>query len=208
MYQILSLKKSSFIIAWISLLLTHTIFSHKSIFITKEEKSIFTFRKVTRDDLSLLYTWFQEPHVKEWWPVPEKNELFEKFLERIRSKDTIPYLVLLNNNPLGYIQYYYIDRTLEKAGSWFPKELPETTIGMDQFIGDPKFIGKGYGTRFLKEFITFLTTTLEPQTTMIIVDPEPENHAAIRCYEKVGFITYGIFSTPYGESQLMTLQMN
>lgn len=202
-----TIKKSSFIIVWISLLLTHTNFSHESIFITKEEKSMFTFRKVTADDLSLLYNWFQETHVKEWWPIPQKNEFLEKFLERIRSKNTIPYLVLLNNNPLGYIQYYHIDRAIEKAGSWLPKELPETTVGIDQFIGNPEFIGKGYGTRFIKEFISFLTTTLEPQVTTIIVDPEPENRAAIRCYEKVGFTTYGIFTRPYGEFQLMTLNV-
>src|SRR5689334_16383338 len=81
------------------------------------QQSNFSFKRVEQADLPLLFAWFNEPHVKEWWPVPEQYEnFFEQFLKRIRCKDTFPFLVLMNGKPLGYIQYYYIDRTLEKAG--------------------------------------------------------------------------------------------
>ena len=153
----------------------------------RQSEKVFSFKRVTQDDLSLLYKWFQGPHVKQWWPVPEKNEdFFNYFLPKIRSKDTFPFLVLMDNVPMGYIQYYYIDRALDKAGSWLPP-LPASTAGIDQFIGDADHIGKGYGTLLIKDFITYLTTILEPTITTIILDPTPDNHAAIRCYEKVGF---------------------
>ncbi len=163
----------------------------------------FMFRRVTESDLPLLFTWFNEEHVKYWWPVPTQYEnFFESFLARIRSKDTVPFLVFLHDAPLGYIQYYHIDRTLEKAGAWLP-ELPPTTVGIDQFIGDATCIGKGYGTMFIKDFITYLTCTLEPSITTIIVDPDPENKAAIRCYEKVGFEHIGVYEAPWGPAVLM-----
>lgn len=173
-----------------------------------QKNQTFSFERVTATDLPLLLSWFKEPHVQEWWPTPEDNEdFFNQFLIKIRSKDTLPYLVFLNETPIGYIQYYHINRTIEKAGSWLP-ELPATTVGIDQFIGNSQHIGKGYGTQFIKSFITYLTSHLESSITTIIVDPEPENLAAIRCYEKVGFSTVGIYETPYGPALLMRYDIN
>jgi len=165
----------------------------------------FTFKKITEKDLLLLLTWFKEPHVQQWWPTPENDELLEKFLQRIRSKDTFGYLVFFGDVPIGYIQYYYIDHKNEKSGSWLPP-LPETTIGTDQFIGDLEYIGKGYGTLFIKQFIQELKK-IEPMVTTIIVDPDPENVAAIRCYEKVGFVRVGTYDVSRGRHLLMRFDM-
>lgn len=170
-------------------------------YVMKKKIHHFVFKKITEKDLPTLLAWFKEPHVEKWWPTPETDELFVKFLERIRSKDTFGYMVFLGDLPIGYIQYYYIDRTLEKAGSWLPP-LPETTIGTDQFIGDLNYVDKGYGTQFIKQFIHELKT-IEPNITTIIVDPDPENVAAIRCYEKVGFRSLGVYDAPWGPALLM-----
>jgi len=167
----------------------------------KEQKT-FTFKKITQEDVPLLQTWFKEPHVQQWWPIPTEHEVLEHFLKRIRSKDTFGYIVKLDENPIAYIQYYYIDRTQEKAGSWLPTDLPMTTVGTDQFIGDPHYLGKGYGTLFIKEFIKYLTN-IEPTITTIILDPDPANIAAIKCYEKVGFKKVGEFTTAHGSHVLM-----
>jgi RimJ/RimL family protein N-acetyltransferase len=172
------------------------------VFMMKQQQKEFVFKKLTQDDIPLLLKWFKEPHVATWWPTPEKDEdIIEKFLTRIRSKDTFGYIVSTKETPIGYIQYYYIDRKNEKF-SWLPTELPETTIGTDQFIGDKENIGKGYGTRFVKEFIDYLHD-IEPTITTVIVDPEPENHGAIRSYEKVGFKKMGVYTTALGEQALL-----
>ena len=86
-------------------------------------------------------------------------------------------------------------------------ELPSSTVGTDQFIGDLDYIGKGVGTRMIKEFITYLST-IEPKVTTIIVDPEPENRAAIRCYEKVGFKKVGVYELSWGPALLMRYDVN
>lgn len=80
--------------------------------------------------------------------------------------------------------------------------MPQTTVGTDQFIGELNYIGKGYGTLAIKSFILFLGK-INPNITTIIVDPEPNNYAAIRCYEKVGFREIGTFQTSYGPALLM-----
>jgi RimJ/RimL family protein N-acetyltransferase len=161
-----------------------------------------TFKKITDADLPILLTWFKEPHVQKWWPIPTQDEVLAHFLKRIRSKDTFGYLAQLDGNPIGYIQYYYLDTSEAKTGAHLPVELPETSVGTDQFIGDPNYLYKGYGTQFIKAFIDYLRI-IEPQVTTIIVDPEPTNTAAIRCYEKVGFKRVTEYDTPYGRALLM-----
>ena len=160
----------------------------------------FSFKSLTKQDVPLLLTWFKEPHVQKWWPTPKKDEdFFDHFLKRIRSKDTFAYLVLLDNEPIGYIQYYLIDK---QKSSWLPELLPNT-VGTDQFIGKPGLIGKGLGSQFIKEFIETILFT--ENIDAVIVDPDPTNKAAIRCYEKINFTLLGEFQAPWGPAQVMIL---
>ncbi|KKR96628.1 MAG: Aminoglycoside 6'-N-acetyltransferase type Ib-cr, AAC(6')-Ib-cr4 [candidate division TM6 bacterium GW2011_GWE2_41_16] len=167
----------------------------------------FTFTLITQDNFAslqpLLLSWFNMPHVEQWWPVPKDNEaFFESFLKRIRS-DARPYLVLCNSSPIGYIQTYTIDTATTHA--WLPK-LPGTLIGIDQFIGEPDYLHKGFGTLFIKEFIKQLENT--DKNITVIVDPEPINLAAIRCYEKIGFKKIGEYQAPWGPALLMIYNKN
>ena len=161
----------------------------------------FTFRQVTKEDLDVVCPWFKEPHVKQWWPVPlEGEDFFKSFIKRIRM-GTVPYIVLLDNKPIAYIQTYPISQQRDEKKSWLPL-LPDNTIGTDQFIGPSDYVGKGFGALMLKEFITYLRTN-NTNITTIVVDPDPANQAAIKCYEKVGFKKIGEFQAPWGRALLM-----
>lgn len=158
----------------------------------------FTFKPVEEHDLQLLFKWFREPHVEKWWPIPkEKEDFFNSFLKRIRSTKISSYIILLNDKPIGYIQSYPVDRSKE---TWLP-ELPGNTIGIDQFIGEKDYIGKGLGTLFIKEFVRL--QQINRSISGVIVDPEPDNIAAIRCYEKVGFIKMGEYRRSSGSAALV-----
>ena len=87
-----------------------------------QPEKVITFKKATQDDAPLIYSWFEHPHVKTWWPLPE-NETLESFTTRIRSKDTFAYVVLCDNKPIGYIQYYIVDKATDKTGAWLPEFL-------------------------------------------------------------------------------------
>jgi RimJ/RimL family protein N-acetyltransferase len=163
----------------------------------------FTFKLVEEKDLPLLLTWFKQPHVDQWWPVPAEHEdFFNAFLKRIRS-GTVPYLVLCDDKPIGYVQRYIIDRAGKH--SWLP-EISGNVVGTDQFIGEPEYLAKGFGPLMIKVFIDYFVAQ-DPTITIIIVDPEPENVIAIRCYEKVGFKKIGTYQAPWGPAVLMVYEI-
>ena len=130
-----------------------------------------TFRKLEEADFELLFNWLQQPHVKEWWDDGD-DTIAKVKLHYTKGADTVTRFLLLSDNkePVGYFQYYV---------------EPYGVIGIDQFLGDVSLINKGLGTKAVMAFSKLIRETKQPTT--IIVDPEPENHRAIRCYEKVGF---------------------
>lgn len=130
-----------------------------------------TFRKFSKSDFIQLFEWLQEPHVKEWWD--DGDNTIEKVIKHYSSEANKVYrYILLSNDkkPIGYFQYYLKSKEL---------------VGIDQFIGYKSFLNKGVGTEAIKLFIDIIISDLNPSS--IIIDPEPTNCRAIRCYEKVGF---------------------
>ena len=65
-------------------------------------------------------------------------------------------------------------------------------------------LGKGLGTEIVRQFIQLLFK--DPGVTKIQADPHPSNARAIRCYEKAGCRTVGLFSTPDGPAMLMMIE--
>lgn len=163
----------------------------------------FTFKPLTISDLDLLCRWFEKPHVLEWWSdrfTPE--EIKEKYGKRIGDSVVCPYIAYLNNNSIGFIQYYWASKV---GDGWWPNE-DERTVGLDQFIGEEDYINKGFGTLMIKEFIQFLFQN--PLIKKIITEVDPNNLRAKRCYEKAGFHEIGIVDTPDGQSVLMVILKN
>nr|AIA16545.1 Acetyltransferase (GNAT) domain protein [uncultured bacterium] len=161
----------------------------------------FTFKPLTISDLNLLCEWFDNPHVLEWWDDQlTPAEIKQKYGSRINDDVVHPHIAYLHNKPIGFIQYYWVNKV---GNGWWPNE-DNGTVGLDQFIGDENFIGKGYGTTMIKEFIQFLFHN--PAITKIITEADPNNHRARRCYQKVGFHEEGEINTPDGKSLLMTMK--
>ncbi len=172
----------------------------------------FAFKPLVQADFALLFKWFQQPYIAKLWKEPQEWDFFkDKFTARLGSIDTFSFIAYLNDRPIGYIQYHLVnddDRTL------FPDiSLPLNSVGIDLFIGEPECLNRGYGTKLLADFIEHIKK-LEPNCMKIIIDPAPDNHRAIACYQKVGFKTKGTYMTPYGptgsgpgEILLMVYQM-
>ena len=72
---------------------------------------------------------------------------------------------------------------LGKCGNKSGKK--KVIYGVDQFIGEPEFWGKGIGTDFMKLVLSYLFN--DKSANAVILDPHADNKRAIRCYEKVGF---------------------
>ena len=133
---------------------------------------MFTFRDLTPEDFPLLLEWLAKPHVKKWWN--DGDDTLEKVAAHYGTPDeTTRFILYDDEKPIGYFQYYL-------AGN--------RQIGIDQFIGDENYVGRGVGAETIKMFVELIT--LKQKTSRIILDPSPENNRAIRCYEKVGFKHY------------------
>lgn len=144
--------------------------------------------------MPLLFTWFCQPHVAQLWPEPQTWKEFEaKWLEH--AKKDYKFIVYVEGKPFAYVQYYQV--TDKDHANFTGVDIPDQSIGLDLFIADPQLLGKGYGTQLLQQFIAFVRRTV-PACKAIIIDPAVDNHRAIACYQKVGFVTLGTYVMPYG----------
>ena len=155
---------------------------------------MYEFRPMTADDLPLLKRWLAAPHVVQWWGnTYEQFELVRGDLE-VEAMDQ--YVVTTNDRPFGYLQCY-------DPMVWPDNGLgahPAGTRGIDQFIGESEMLERGHGSAFIRIFIERLLKAGSPR---IITDPDPNNHRAIRAYEKAGFRRDRVVDTPDGRALLM-----
>ena len=148
------------------------------------------FRPLTPDDYPLLLDWLQRPHVKEWWD--DGDDALEQVAAHYSDPDAERFILLYRDpvteeaRPIGYFQYY-----LEEEG----------VVGIDQFIGEADLLNRGLGTAAVRAFLQLVIARENPRR--IILDPEPENARAIRCYEKVGFRHYETVPTEDGKQAYM-----
>jgi RimJ/RimL family protein N-acetyltransferase len=141
-----------------------------------------SFRRLTEADVPLLHRWLNAPHVLEWWDrPPAQDEVRAKYLPRIAgSSDVTPYVILLEDAPLGYIQVYPV-----APGAWGLRGVA-AGAGVDLLIGEAEYLHRGLGPRTLRAFlgeVVFRDTAV----SVCYIDPSTRNRAAIRAFEKAGF---------------------
>jgi aminoglycoside 6'-N-acetyltransferase len=156
--------------------------------------SPYQFRPVAAGDLPLLRQWLDRPHVREWWGDPVRG------LATIAAHISDPmielFIVSYRDVAIGYVQ------------SWDPhseadhpcRDQPVGTRGIDQFIGEPEFIGLGHGSAFIRVFMDRLFAA---GVRRVVTDPNPRNARAIRAYAKAGFRPIDNRVTISGEALLM-----
>jgi RimJ/RimL family protein N-acetyltransferase len=161
------------------------------------------FSELVESDLSIIEQWLKRPHVKEFWDDGESwEESYEKYVLKTSSEVVKQYLVYFQDKPIGYIQYYWAS----KVGDGWWDGYPDDVVGIDQYIGEFDYVGKGHGTRMIQEFIYLLRWN--HNISKIITDPGPTNLRAIRCYEKCGFKCVGEIETPDGKELLMEYELD
>lgn len=163
---------------------------------------MYDFQPLAVANLHLLEKWLQQPHVKEFWNDHQSwKELSEKYLSRMSSDVIKQFIIYYNDIPIGYIQFYWASRV--GNGQW--EGFSEKVVGIDQYIGEPDFVGRGHGSKLISEFISYLKSNYD--ISKVITDPSPDNQRAIRCYEKAGFRKIDEIETPYGRALLMEFQV-
>lgn len=146
-----------------------------------------SFKKFTEEDVPLYYEWAEKPHVKNVWFL-EGYQPKEYILQKIIGNGIeYPFVILIDDKPIGHIQYWdiYARDQIEKDKKDYFTGEPAGTYGIDIFIGEDEYLGKGYGTKALLLFTKFLFEQYDAKK--IVIDPSADNKQAIRSYEKAGF---------------------
>jgi RimJ/RimL family protein N-acetyltransferase len=138
-----------------------------------------------RDDLALLHEWLQRPHVQRWWSECETyEEVVDHYLPAIEGTDpTDHYIVSLDGRPMGFVETYVVSDHPDYA--WLVGADPGAA-GVDLFIAEEDLTGRGIGTELLRRFVSEVVFARQA-TTHCIAEPESENKASVRAFEKAGF---------------------
>ncbi|MCL2438393.1 MAG: acetyltransferase [Coriobacteriia bacterium] len=146
-----------------------------------------TVRSLLPSDRTLLRKWMNDGRVLEWYEGRDRHFTEEMISEEFYTDwedEVIRTIIEIDDTPIGYGQVYRLYDDLYKAYEYENKG--ETVYGMDQFIGEPEYWGKGIGTEYLRLLFEYLMNAKSADA--IITDPLTTNKRAIRAYEKAGFV--------------------
>ena len=98
----------------------------------------YSFPRLTRADYPLMRDWLAQPHVRAWWGDPD---------EEIDTGPTDMRLVVLDGHPFAYVQDYPVHHWPLPQYAGFPPGAR----GVDTFLGDPAYLGRGHAARYLRQ---------------------------------------------------------
>lgn len=150
-----------------------------------------TFLPLTESYFPLMLKWLESPHVKKWWDqditytinlVKEKYESYVRGYNEVNgsNKPIHAYIINVEQTPIGYIQIYDaydFPRIKSLSG------LSETLGAFDIFIGEERYLGQNLGSQAISKFLSLYGSNYYH----ILADPDRDNIAAIKSYERSGF---------------------
>lgn len=155
----------------------------------------FVIRPMVAEDLAALEPWLEVPRVGRWFDDPD-------YLADLRDHLTDPrirqWIVEKDEAGVAYVQDYDIHGWQDHPLGF----LPQGARGIDTFVFGEARMGQGLATRYLRQHCQTLFSEGCPA---LGIDPHPSNAAAIRCYEKVGFVAGTEADTEWGRVLKMTL---
>lgn len=141
------------------------------------------FEPLQRKHFSIIHEWFNKPHVQSFYSLRHWT------LEEVKNKLS-PYIdgnvhgfLISNGSPIGYIQYYSI-KDYPWNGQDLTEDIVKTGAGLDLFIGEEEYIGKGIGKEAIK---AFLEEMIWNKYDYCVVDPHKDNLNSIKLFESCGF---------------------
>lgn len=93
------------------------------------------------------------------------------------------FVILIEGIAAGYVQAVPIDAFPAYAAQL---RLEAGAVGVDLYIGEAAFRGRGLGALTLRRFTEGVVFGAL-QAPLAVIGPDPANRRAVRCYEKAGF---------------------
>ncbi len=141
---------------------------------------VFNFIPLSSPDLPLVEKWLQAPHITPWFGDP--NEWMREISQNLSAHWVSYSRADITNLPVGFTQCY--DTQSAPQGEW--SNQPKGTWGIDYLIGRSDYLGKGYGSMLVSQFVDFVVSRFQPER--LIADPMPENTVSNRTLVSAGFV--------------------
>jgi len=164
------------------------------------------FRPVSEADFPLMTGWLAQPHVRAFYqrdPI-SLDEVAAKYGGRVRGEDpTWCHLALTGDRrPFGYLQCY---RNLDWP-EWAEEIAVDGGLSIDLYIGEPAFVGGGYGRAMLGAYVREVAFALYPDETRCFIAHAQDNTAALACSRAVGFRDVGDFVEDGVDMRLLLIE--
>ncbi|TCP45115.1 RimJ/RimL family protein N-acetyltransferase [Tamaricihabitans halophyticus] len=153
-------------------------------------------------DLDLVHGWMNSPQVAPFWQQAWPRERWAAELRtQLAGNYCRPFLLLLNERPIGYIELYRAARDV--VAHHYPA-LPHDT-GLHGAIGEPDLIGRGLAYRIWLHMIEAVFAA-DPHCRRMITDPAADHQVARRLdaavARKVGGAELGEVELPHKRAAL------
>lgn len=133
-------------------------------------------------DIPTLRRWDEQPFVVESDPNDDWNWEYELG----RTVDWREQFVAeVDRRSIGFVQI--IDPQREETHYW--GECGPHLRAVDIWIGEPDFLGRGYGSRLMQ--LALKRCFADASVSAVLIDPLASNARAIRFYERLGFRLVG-----------------
>lgn len=159
-----------------------------------------SFKKITIEDANLLRSWIKSnEYTRHWYyydKVPRLLTLKKKIEKILKESKTRAYIIMIDNNFIGYIQSYPVDGN----GNWTKQvKVAENMVSIDYYIGDLNYIHKGLGKKIILEYIEQIIK--KENYSVVMISPDPNNIVNCKCVEKCGFRYIKTVGIPYNSSK-------
>lgn len=147
------------------------------------------FEPLNKIHFSFIHDWYNKPHVQAFYSLRDwtSEEVQKKLTPYLNDENPMNcFVVYHSGQPIGYIQSYPLkDYPWENQD--LPKIIEENAAGIDFFIADENYLGKGIGFQIINNF---LEQFIWPFYQYCMADPDIRNDASIRLLKKCGFIEH------------------
>jgi RimJ/RimL family protein N-acetyltransferase len=153
------------------------------------------------EDVGLLNSWMNEPHIAAIWDEAGPIEHHRAYLKGLTADPHIlPLIGLLDGAPFGWFEVYYAAEN--RIGPHYNCE--DWDRGWHVAIGDPSCRGAAYVPAWLPSLTHFMFLD-EPRTQRIVGEPRADHRQQIRNLERSGFATVGTIDFPHKRAALVML---
>jgi aminoglycoside 6'-N-acetyltransferase len=144
------------------------------------------FRRLAASDYPMFTAWLNEPHVRRFYQKQPATiaAVADEYGPAVRGEEpTICHLALADGAPYAYLQSY---RNADYP-EWVDIVGVQDGFCVDLFIGDPAWLGRGFGQLALREYVRRVAFPHHAGETRAYIGHALDNSRALKCSQAVGF---------------------